>query len=352
MRLKSNISALLLLLLSLLLPIPAAAQEPAPDLDVKEVVLGHLQDSYFWPIFGPVEMPLPVIVKDAQGWEFFSSARLEHGAEYKGYKIAAEGEHQGRIVTRDPNGEWARPRWDLSLTRNALALLINSVIVLLLILPLARWYSKGRITPPRGIRGAVDLVVSYIDEEVIAPCVGAEHRRFAPFLLTMFFFILVNNLMGLIPVFPGGANVTGNIAVTAVLALATMLVVNFSGNKHYWKDIFWPDVPAWLKVPAPIMPVVELLGVITKPFALMVRLFANIFAGHAVILGLVCVIFVTARLGAAVNVPMTLVAVLFGIFMLCLELLVAFIQAYVFTLLSAVFIGMAREQPEKSRINQ
>ena len=148
----------------------------------------------------------------------------------------------------------------------------------------------------------------------------------------MFFFIFVNNLMGLIPFFPGGANVSGNIAVTLVLALCTFLAVNLFGTREYWKEIFWPEVPAWLKVPVPMMPAIELVGIFTKPFALMIRLFANMMAGHAVILSLTCVIFVTVSMGAAVNASMTFVSVLFSIFMNLLELLVAFLQAYVFTI--------------------
>ena len=158
-----------------------------------------------------------------------------------------------------------------------------------------------------------------------------------------FFFVLVNNLMGLIPIFPGGANITGNIAITMVLALCTFIMINVFGSKEYWKDIFWPNVPVWLKCPIPMMPVIELFGIFTKPFALMIRLFANIMAGHAAILSLVAIIFITVKSGALINGPMTVVSVLFGIFMDGLEVLVAFIQAYVFTMLSAVFIGLSRE---------
>ena len=152
--------------------------------------------------------------------------------------------------------------------------------------------------------------------------------------------------MGIIPIFPGGANVTGNIAVTFVLALCTFVAVNFFGNRHYWKDILWPDVPWWLKVPLPLMPLVEIFGMFTKPMALMVRLFANIMAGHSVILSFIAVIFLTVKMGPVINGSMTVAAVFFGVFMDCLELLVAFIQAYVFTMLSAVFIGLSRQEPE------
>ena len=150
--------------------------------------------------------------------------------------------------------------------------------------------------------------------------------------------------MGLVPIFPGGANLTGNIAVTLVLALFTAGMVNIFGTKAYWKDILWPNVPVWMKAPIPLMPIIEIFGIFTKPFALMIRLFANILAGHIIILGLVCVIFLTVSLGKAMNTGMTIVAILFMVFMNCLEMLVAYIQAYVFTMLSSVFIGMAQEE--------
>ena len=148
--------------------------------------------------------------------------------------------------------------------------------------------------------------------------------------------------MGLIPIFPGGGNVTGNIAVTMVMALCTFFAVNLLGTKEYWKEILWPDVPTWLKCPLPIMPAIELFGIFTKPFALMIRLFANIMAGHSIILALTSIVFVTASMGPVISGSMTVVSVLFSIFMNCVEVLVAFIQAYVFTMLSAVFIGMSR----------
>ena len=192
----------------------------------------------------------------------------------------------------------------------------------------------------------LEPIVEMINDEVIKESVGKDYKRYAPYLLTAFFFILINNLMGIIPIFPGGANVTGNIAVTFVLALCTFVAVNFFGNRHYWKDILWPDVPWWLKVPLPLMPLVEIFGMFTKPMALMVRLFANIMAGHSVILSFIAVIFLTVKMGPVINGSMTVAAVFFGVFMDCLELLVAFIQAYVFTMLSAVFIGLSRQEPE------
>ncbi len=320
------------------------------EMSVKDIVLGHIADSYEWHITDigdrALIIHLPVILHtEESGWHCFSSARLHHGAEYEGFHIAKEGRYAGKIVCRAADGEEVRPL-DLSLTKTAAGILVNSAVLLLLVIPAAMSF-RNRKADDRaagGVAGAVEMAVEMICDSIIAPSVGHNWRKFAPYLLTVFFFIFVNNLMGLIPIFPAGTNVTGNIAVTLVLAMCTFLAINLFGSKHYWKDILWPDVPTWLKVPIPLMPIIEFVGLFTKPFSLMIRLFANIMAGHAVILILTCIIFVTAKMGAAVNGSMSVIAVLLSIFMNCLELLVAFLQAYVFTMLSAVFIGLAQEE--------
>ena len=333
------------------LPAAAAQGGSGETVDVKGIVFGHIGDSYEWHITSwngrELSVPLPVILRSETGrWDVFMSSSLAHGAEYGGYRIAAEGPYEGKIVERI-DGEDVRPL-DLSITKTAFALMLNSLILTCIVLGVARWYKKRTVEKavPKGFVGAVEMFVMMVHDDLIKSCVGRDYKRFAPYLLTVFFFIFVNNLMGLIPFFPGGANVSGNIAVTLVLALCTFLAVNLFGTREYWKEIFWPEVPAWLKVPVPMMPAIELVGIFTKPFALMIRLFANMMAGHAVILSLTCVIFVTVSMGAAVNASMTFVSVLFSIFMNLLELLVAFLQAYVFTMLSAVFIGLARVRHE------
>jgi F-type H+-transporting ATPase subunit a len=326
-----------------------AEQKAEEKVDAKGIVLDHIRDSYEWHLttWGQthVSIPLPVIVHSGEtGWHVFSSARLHHGeGSYEGFHIAQECEYQGKIVEVTASGEEVRP-FDLSITKTVLGLLINSALVVALILYTSRWYArrKPEDEAPRGLVGMMEMLIMSIENEVIKTCVGPDYKRFSPYLLTAFFFIFVNNLMGLIPIFPGGANVTGNIAITAVLAVCTMIAVNVFGTKGYWKETLWPEVPTWLKAPIPLMPAIELFGVFTKPFALMIRLFANIMAGHSVILALTSVIFVTASMGAAVSASMTAVSVLFCIFMNCVEVLVAFIQAYVFTMLSAVFIGLSR----------
>lgn len=327
----------------------AGNDAPAADIDVAEILFGHTSDGYGWHVTTwkghHVTIPLPCIVHSSTGWHAFMSSKLGHGHEYEGLYIAEEGRYEGKIVEDGPAGEPVRP-FDISITKNVASLMITAVLLIAIILGVARWYRKNDATEaaPGGFTGLMEMMIMMVNDEIIKPSVGEkEYRKYAPYLLTAFFFIFLCNLLGLVPFFPGGANVTGNIAVTMVLALFTFFAINLFGNKHYWKEILWPDVPLFLKFPIPIMQTIELFGVISKPFSLMVRLFANIMAGHMMVLGLVSVIFVTVKLGPVINGSMTVIAMLFGLVINALELLVAFIQAYVFTMLSAVFIGMSRQ---------
>ena len=327
------------------------AEEAVPQegaVDVSHMLFGHIGDSYGWHITDwngkHVTIPLPCIVHSTTGWHFFMSSHIEHGHSYKGLFIAEEGRYKDKIVEMNSDGEQIRP-FDISITKNVASLMFTAILLIFLVLSAKRWYSKNdaRDKAPGGLAGLVEMMVMMVNDDIIKEAVGPEYKKYAPYLLTAFFFIFISNLLGIVPFFPGGANVTGNIAVTMVLALCTFFAVNLFANKHYWKEIFWPDVPVFLKFPLPLMQLIEIFGMFTKPFSLMVRLFANIMAGHAMILGLVSVIFVTAKLGPVINGSMTVVTMLFGVFMDCLELLVAFIQAYVFTMLSGVFIGMSRQ---------
>jgi F-type H+-transporting ATPase subunit a len=245
-------------------------------------------------------------------------------------------------VEKNAAGEVVQPI-DLSFTKNAAGIMISSIIMLSIFLTAARWYRRHpKNAVPSKFVSFVEWLVMSIEDDIIRKSIGAAHyKRYSPYLLFAFFFILINNLIGLVPFFPGGANITGNITITFFLAVCTLLAINLFGNKEYWKEIFWPDVPTWLKVPLPLMPLIELFGVISKPFALMIRLFANIMAGHSAVLSITCLVFITAEMGVAMNAGMTVFSVILSVFMNCLELLVAYIQAYVFTLLSAVFIGMS-----------
>lgn len=338
--------------------VSTAADQKENTVDVKEIVFGHIGDAYEWHITSwgktHVTVPLPIILYSSQtGWHAFLSSRLEeNGGSYQGFSIAPAGsKYEGKLVEHDEAGNEIRP-WDISITKVALALLINSALLLVIILGVARWYRKHPqgSAAPGGFIGFMEMFIMMVNDDIIKSCVGPKYRKFAPYLLTAFFFIFINNIMGLIPLFPGGANVTGNIAVTMVLAVCTFIAVNLFGTKTYWKEIFWPDVPWWLKVPVPMMPLIELFGIFTKPFALMIRLFANMLAGHMAMLVLTCLIFISASMGPALNGTLTVASVLFNIFMNALELLVAFIQAYVFTMLSAVFIGLAQEEHSEVKV--
>ena len=342
-----------LLLMSLWQPV--SAQEKLEDdvkdgsVDVADMLFGHIGDSYGWHITDwngkHVTIPLPCIVRSSTGWHCFMSSELEHGHRYEGLFIAQEGRYQDKIVEYGENGEIIRP-FDISITKNVASLMFTAVLLVFLVLYTARWYRRNDASEkaPKGFAGLMEMMVMMVNDDLVKPSIGPDYRKYTPYLLTVFFFIFLSNLLGIVPFFPGGANVTGNIAVTLVLALCTFVAINLFANRHYWKEILWPDVPVFLKFPIPLMQIIEIFGMITKPFSLMVRLFANILAGHAMILGLVSVIFVTAKLGPVINGSMTVVTMLFGVFMDCLELLVAFIQAYVFTMLSSVLIGMSRQE--------
>ena len=317
------------------------------ELNIKELILEHLADTYEWHIATINEksysIPLPIIVRSkANGWNVFSSSRLMNENKHvRQFYIATSGAYAGKVVEENLLGEEVRPL-DLSLTKNAASLLISSFILVMIILSISRAYKNDSMDSEKGFTGAMEFLIVSVTDQVIKPSVGKKYKRYAPYLLSLFFFILFNNLLGLVPIFPGGANVTGNISITLVLAVFTFLVVNFTGSKSYYRDLFWPDVPIWLKLPFPLMQIIEIVGTITKPFALMIRLFANITAGHSIVLGLTTIVFVTVGLGAAVNSSMTVISVLFNVFIFFLEILVAFIQAYIFTVLTSVFVGMAR----------
>lgn len=329
----------------LLCPNIKAEKETSGDINVQEIVFSHIQDAYIWHItkWGDkdISIPLPIIVKGNNGWDCFLSSKLENGETYNNYYIATEGDHAGKIMEKLEDGTSVRPL-DISITKNVFGLLLGCIVISSIILHTAKWYKKHPNEVPKGFIGVIEVMVNYIHEDVIKKNIDTDYGKFAPYLLTVFFFILTNNLIGLIPIFPGGANITGNITITMVLALCTFLAVNLFGTKTYWKDIFWPNTPIFLKVPLPIMPFVEFFGVFTKPFSLMLRLFANIMAGHTIILALTCLIFITTSMGVIINSGMTIISVLFCLFMNCLELFVACLQAYIFTLLSANYIGSAR----------
>ena len=333
-----------------LLPFAASAQDKSEGakLDIPEIVLEHLSDSYEWHIatFGDksLSIPLPIIVRSSETgqWTFCTAESLPK-------KFFFDEEHHGKIYERMADGSTTRPL-DLSFTQTVAQIWIVVIILIVVFLSCARWYKKRdeQSDAPGGFVGMMEMLVMAIYDDVVKASIGEKHfKPYAPYLLTVFFFIFTTNLLGLLPIFPGGANVTGNINITFFLAFCSMVAINLFGNKEYWKDIFWPKVPLFLKAyPVPLMPVIEFFGVFTKPFALMVRLFANMMAGHAIILSFTCVIFLGWSMGVGYGLGLNFISVIMMLFMNCLEVLVAFIQAYVFTLLSAVFIGLAHKEEE------
>ncbi|HSL86253.1 MAG TPA: F0F1 ATP synthase subunit A [Bacteroidales bacterium] len=316
------------------------------EFNASNFILEHIADSHEWHILTRkngehVAIYLPVILYSrGKGISVFSSKKISHGHVHDGYKMCDEGELSGRIVSVNEAGQADEENLplDFSITKAVAGMFFAALIGLWLFLALSRSYKRTGISPPRGIQGFLEPIILFVRDDIAIPNIGHhKYMKFMPYLLSVFFFILINNIMGLIPFPPPfGANVTGNIAVTMTLALFSFVIIQLNGTKTYWRHIFaTPGVPLWL---LPIMIPVEFIGMIAKPFALMIRLFANITAGHIIVLSLVAIIFIFESLAMA---P---VSILFVIFMNSLELLVAFLQAYVFTLLSALFISLAVEE--------
>ncbi len=327
----------------------SADRADSTGFDIKSVIFGHIEDAYSWHITKigdhDIAVPLPVIVRSSTGWHVFMSSRFDGGASYKGLYISESSDLAGKIVERCPDGSEVRPT-DISITKNVFSMLLSSTLLIVLVLSTARWYRRHDVTKeaPKGIAAFMEPAVMMVDDGIVKESIGEDYEKFSPYLCTAFFWILINNMLGIVPFFPGGANVTGNLAVTGVLGICSFLAINLFGTKKYFKDIFWPDVPWWLKFPIPLMPVIEFFSALTKPLSLMIRLFANMFAGHVIGVSIVCVIFIFAKYNAVIFGSMTVVTVLLGVFMDLLEVLVAFLQAYIFTILSAVFIGLARQK--------
>lgn len=323
--------------------------------DVGKVIIGHIVDSYEWHIatIGDkhISIYLPVILFYEGRLYIFSSKHFAHGQKsHLGFKIENEGIRKGKIVrvlsdgiTTDPNASYII---DLSITRNVVGIFIATLVVLVLFLFIARRYKKNADQAPKGLQNLIEIIIIFLRDQTIKPAIGQKHyMRFMPYLLTLFFFILFANLIGLVPFFPGGSNITGNLAVTGTLALFTFVTVLVSGNKNFYQHLFnTPGVPWFMKIPIPLMPIVELLGLLTKPFVLMVRLFANITAGHIVSLGFISLIFIFAQINPLMGFSVSPISIVLYFFITMLELLVAFIQAYVFTILSALYIGIAVEE--------
>ena len=333
--------------------------EVEEKLNAGELIFDHILDSYDWHICTwkgkHISIYLPIIVFSEGELYCFSSKHFHHEHQYhtknkRGddvfFEIPEEGGYEGKVVRVMADGTQIKPI-DISITKTVCGLLISCTLMVIVFLLVAKAYRERGEKAPKGIQSLIEPLILYVRDDIAKPNIGKDYEKYFPYLLTVFFFIFFNNLLGLIPFFPFGANITGNIAVTAVLALFTFFITNLTGKKHYYEDIFnTPGVPWWLKFPLPLMPVIEVVGCFIKPIVLAIRLFANITAGHIVVLGFISMIFIMAEMSAASGGAMSVMSLILAIFVDCLELLVAYIQAYVFTLLSAIYFGMAAKEIE------
>ena len=313
-----------------------------------EMIMHHITDAYDWHLLDwhghPISIPLPIIIfHEKKGLKIFMSSKFNHGHDsYLGYKLDS-----GNIIAIDEIGQKdvveTQKLWDFSITKNVLSLFFSIVVLLIIFSSITRIYKNKPKTTPKGLRGFLEIMILFVRDDIAKPAIGEKYyKKYLPFLLTVFFFIWLNNLLGLIPIFPGGANLTGNIAVPMIMAGMVFVITTLSGKKTYWNHIFaMPGVP---KAVLLILTPIEIMGIFLKPFVLMIRLFANITAGHIIVLSFFSLIFIFGEIHPIAGYGVSLMSVAFVIFMTLLELLVAFLQAYVFTLLSAIYFGMAVEE--------
>lgn len=337
---------------------PAEKHSEAPQeetFNAGTMIIDHILDAHEWHLMTigqtHVSIPLPVILISEGKLHIFLSSRFHHGhSTYEGFKLEKEGKNKGKIVRTksgsDEVDETAPLPIDLSITKNTLALFFSVSLLLVIFLTVARSYKRNPNKAPKGLQSLIEPIIVFVRDDIARSAIGEKkYEKYTPYLLTLFFFIFINNLVGLIPIFPGGANLTGNIAVTMTLALFTFFITQFLGKKAYWGHIFnTPGVPIFMKLPVPIMPVIEMIGMITKPFVLMVRLFANITAGHIIGLGFISLIIILGKINIGLGYGITVISIPLSIFMTFVELLVAFIQAFVFTLLTALYFSAAVEE--------
>lgn len=320
----------------------------------KEMILHHVKDAYGMHIIDisghPISIPLPVILYTDNGLTTFMSSEFHH--DYNGEvivekngqkfvnvheKIYVLNEGETRVTYDEEHHPTnAKRPLDFSITRNVFMMMVSVIVLILLFTATARRYKKSESNVPTGIAGFIEPLVVFVRDEIGKPMIGEhKYKRYMPYLLTIFFFIWINNVFGLIPIL-NGANLSGNIAFTCTLAVFTFIITTISGNKNYWKHIFWmPGVPVPMKIF--LMPI-EIIGMFVKPISLMIRLFANITAGHVIILALMSLIFVFK------SVAIAPVSVAFSLFITVIEIIVTAIQAYIFTILSALYFGMATEE--------
>jgi F-type H+-transporting ATPase subunit a len=331
-----------------------ANEEQPETFDAGKMIVEHISDAHDWHLWGEghhsVSVPLPVILYNKErGFTMFLSNRFHHGEmAFEGYKL-----EEGKVVAVNEAGEipaasttvneeLTASTFDLSMTKNVVAMLFSIGLLLWIFLSVAAAYRRNPGQAPKGMQSLVEPLIVFVRDEIAKPSIGPKYMKYMPYLLTVFFFIWINNLLGLIPIIPGGANVTGNIAVTMTLAVITFIITTVSANKNYWQHIFaMPGVPVGVLV---LLTPIELLGVFLRPFVLMIRLFANITAGHIIALSFFSLIFIFGQMSTGLGFGVSVFSVAFVVFMSLLELLVAFLQAFVFTLLSAIYFGSAVEE--------
>lgn len=316
-------------------------------------IMAHVVDAHDWHLWGHSSIPLPVIIySKARGLDVFLSSAFHHGEmTWKGYmlnkdkKVVAVKEMESVPAEQATLHEKLTPHlWDFSITKNVTSLIISIILLCLIFISVANTYKRNPNRPPRGLQSFLEPIIIFVRDDVIKTGIGPKYEKYVPYLMTLFFFIWFNNMLGIIPFFPGGANLTGNIAIAMTMAVLTLIITSLSGNKHYWQHIFaMPGVPKWVLI---ILTPIELMGVILRPFVLMIRLFANIVAGHIIILSFFSLIFIFSENGAnpGAGFGVGVVSLIFTVFMTSLEVLVAALQAYIFVFLSAIYIGSAVEE--------
>jgi F-type H+-transporting ATPase subunit a len=327
------------------------AHEESTTFDAGKMILEHVADSHDWHMWGEgehsVSIPLPIIIYSDKGFDVFSSAQFHHGhASFQGkynYRL-----HEGSVVVFDDitgtvDEEATLKLTDFSVTKNVASMLVTMLLMLWVFITVAKAYKNNQGKAPRGLQSFVEPLIIFVRDDVAKPSIGDKrYEKFMPFLLTVFFFIMFSNYLGLIPVFPGGVNLTGSISIAMVLAGFTLLITFVVANKHYWRHVFaMPGVPIPVLI---ILTPIEILGVFLRPFVLMIRLFANITAGHIIALAFFSLIFIFGEMNTGLGFGVSIFSLVFTVFMGFLELLVAFLQAYVFTLLSAIYFGSAIDE--------
>ena len=358
-----NIRILISAILFWLVPFISMAQEShdslsvattesveSAEFDAGRMIMDHISDAHGWHLWGESEIPLPIIVYSPErGLSVFSSGHFHHGhSTYNGYMLKEQ-----KIVAVDEmdetdahhatiNESLTANLYDFSITKNVFALFVSIILMIWIFTSVAKSYKTRPNQAPKGLQSLIEPLIVFVRDDVAKSAIGPKYQKYMPYLLTAFFFIWINNMLGLIPLIPGGANLTGNIAITMSLAVMTLIITVFSANKNYWLHIFaMPGVPMWVLF---LLTPIEILGLFLRPFVLMIRLFANMAAGHIIALSFISLIFIFGEMSAGAGMGVGVISLAFMVFMTFLELLVALLQAYVFTLLSAIYIGAAVEE--------